>query len=150
MWLQKPQENPRYPGHGFAKPLSGSPREPFKVPLTRKSFLGELVCTENVQNLLKGSRCCPMQGTLTPATGSPAQPGSPAFKASRAERSTGPRDRLDFLCCDGRATLGTVCTFSPSSKDLGRPGKVPQVGTEATHCISQRPHRAIFANLVTS
>lgn len=38
---------------------------------------------EDVQNLLEGSRCCPTQGTLTPATGTPAQPGSPAFKGEQ-------------------------------------------------------------------
>lgn len=65
----------------------------------------------------------------------------------RAEWSSRPRHRLDFLSCEGGAVIGTVCTFPPSSWDLGRPGKVPKVKTEATHCISQWPHLDIFSNL---
>lgn len=42
---------------------------------------------------------------------------------------------------------GTACTFPPSSGDPGRPGKALKVNTEATHCISQRPHLVIFSNL---
>lgn len=118
-----------------------------KVALTPKLPWESQVRMEDVHNLLEGSRCFPCGGATHCRAWLPAFRGETVRCFREAVGEEGTRGQPGPCFLGGWAVTGTACTFPPSSRDPGRPGKALKVNTEATHRISQRPHLVIFFDL---
>ena len=113
------------------------------------------MCRKDAQNFLEGSRYRPLGGSvrllmsLLPSLAPQALKGEEFRAGQGGGGGGGPRTQAQAALAFPvrRSTRGgKLCTFPPSSWGLGRPGKVPNVKTEATLCISQRLLREIFAD----
>ena len=112
---------------GFAKPLFKPLGWPCKVPPSGSFHLGTR-CTRKMLRTFRRHQMGPTWGTLTSLMSLPTEQATFLYPTRlQGSWGAGPRGRLGFLPCEGRAGTGSrLCTFPPASRDPGRPGKFLQ------------------------